>query len=131
MAATSTACSEQSPLRLRATSLAPAKPTPKFLSLMFWKTQRLMRWALAQGSTDASRDPLRQAAHAAVLAGDQHVGFQVLRVDLGGPGLAVQRPKAVHGQDRRFLIILVSERSVAHRSGSPRRCRRRRTSVDT
>ena len=45
------------------------------------------------GIDHAPRGSLRQAAHPAVLAGDEHVGLQVLRIDLGGTGLAVQRPR--------------------------------------
>ena len=42
---------------------------------------------------------LGQRDDAAIRARDEYIGLEVLRVDCGGPGLAVERPDRLHLQD--------------------------------
>ena len=83
IAAASTACSVQSPLRLSATSLAGAKATSKFLSLMFSNTQCSIFTALSQGERVS---PIARAVRlltSRIIARDHAVGTDELGIDLG------------------------------------------------
>ena len=109
MAAVKTACSVQSPDRLRATSLAAANPTVKFLSLMFLWTQCAILERFFPGVDDALGRLFGQPLHPQVAGRDQRIGARELRVDVRGTRRAVERAQALHFEDRRFRAAVIAD----------------------